>query len=497
MKSSILFKFLLVVLLVLTLFAIIPYLNVGKFLGYPASTLSSPIPSPTPRVRVRASINVSGIRWGRSTCYIGAVEGSSRFNIADLQDLGINTYHLYGGTARWEPQDDDGIYGYPSIEQIKANPNIINWSWWDNIMTHPPEGSDYWWDPKMPRWQGTARTLFSALKAARIRTVISLRNRDDQGNPAWAPNPPVSTADWNEWWEHVFALVYWLNVRNNYDINDFEVHNEPEIRSQGWGGNQFQYFEFVKYTHDAIDYVYRTYLPGRTYHIYAPAASRGNWPNDAIRSIPQFFDSMDVHIYRTNISSYIEQVHGWMNAAGHPHYPLWLTEWGSHTNEYNSVAFGITLINNLIYGSRPGNDYVYGSQIFTLYDFDTTPTGLISYNGMRRVDYYAMRMAIRALQGCRPTYRSVTSDNALLAITTRDVAGNIDLLVTNQSTTTWYDIDANLSSLLSNDRGIMQQFDAGHMDTMSGSPVLENGHVTFTIPADGAILITFPQASHS
>jgi len=490
-------------MLVLTVLAVLQYFNVGNLL--PLMVRSTPIyrgwPSPTPINRTAATITVNGTQWGYSTCYIGAVEGSSRFNIADLQDLGINTYHLYGGMSRWEAQDDDGIYGSPTIDQIKANPNVINWKWWDTIMTNPPGGSDYWWDPKGPRWHGNARTLFSTLKAAHIRTLISLRNRDDQGKPRWAPNPPVTNADWNEWWEHVFATVYWLNVRNDYDINDFEISSEPNISNQGWRGTEAQYFTFARYTYDAISYVYRTYLLGRVYHVYAPATSLGRsggkWPKDALNNISSDFDSMAFHLYDSNISNYVEQVHGWSDQAGYPNDPIWLTEWGSYTNQYDSVPFGITLINNLIYGSRPGNDYVYGSQIFSLYDFDTHPDGLVSYNGVRRADYYAMRMGIRALQGCRPTYQSTTSSSSLLAITTRDNQSNTYLLVTNQDNVTWYDVDADLSSLMTNGSGVgaelasARQFDARHMDTVVGSSMLKNGHVTFTIPANGAILLEF------
>jgi len=73
------------------------------------------------------TIKVYGSPWGVSTRYIGAVEGNVNFDIADLKDLGINTYRIYGGMSRWEAQDDDKVYGWPSITQIKADPNIINW----------------------------------------------------------------------------------------------------------------------------------------------------------------------------------------------------------------------------------------------------------------------------------------------------------------------------------------------------------------------------------
>ena len=84
-----------------------------------------------------ATITVAGTQWGTSTCYIGATEGNVRFDITDLQDAGINTYRVYGGMQRWEQQDDDGVFGSPSIAQIKANVNAINWAWWDNVMTTP------------------------------------------------------------------------------------------------------------------------------------------------------------------------------------------------------------------------------------------------------------------------------------------------------------------------------------------------------------------------
>ncbi len=233
MSSSRLLKVMIGVLIVLALLAIL--IN-SRLLtnSKPVSLQATPSPTtPTPAIRATATLSVAGTQWGVSTCYLGAVEGSSRFNIADLQNLGINTYHLYGGMSRWEAQDDSGTYGVPTINQIKADPNVINWKWWDNVMTNPPLGSDYSWSPAIPRWNGNARTLFSALKAAHIRVIISLRNQDDQGEPKWVNNPPTTAADWNEWWEHVFATVYWLNVRNDYDVNDFEISNEPNISQQG------------------------------------------------------------------------------------------------------------------------------------------------------------------------------------------------------------------------------------------------------------------------
>ena len=463
--------------------------------GVAASMTTAPhIPDPTASPTLPAlatTLDVSGTQWGRSTCYIGAVEGSSNFNIADLQDLGINAYHIYGGMARWEAKDDSKVYGAPTIAQIQANPNVINWDIWDKAMTDPPGGSDYSWVNASPAWHGNARTLFSELQAAGVRVLLDLRNRDDQNQPSWAPDPPTTTADWNEWWEHVFALVYWLNVRNHYNINDFEVLNEPDLYSQGWHGTLEQYEQFVQYTSNAIGYVYKTYLPDHTYHLYGPdSLGRSTWPDSLMKQ--GIIDSVDIHNYAINIARYVEQVHGWMKADGYANAPLWLGEWGTYTeNAYDLPAIGIRVLNNLIRGSSPGDDYIYGSTIFTLYDYATKRLGLINAKDEQRLDYYAFRLGIRALQGCRPTYQSVVSNKDLLALTTRNKDSSYSLLITNQSQRQSYTIDAKLSAFISSGYGTLQRFDAQNRDTTAGSVQIANGHTTLTLPPDGALLLTF------
>jgi len=454
----------------------------------------------TPAQAASATISVAGSQWGVSTCYLGATEGNVRFDVADLQEAGMNTYRIYGGMSRWEAQDDDGVYGSPSIAEIKANPNVINWAWWDNVMTSPPDNSDYWWSGTPgTTWQGNAHTIFSELQMAGIRPVLTIRNVDNNDNPAWAPNPPTTQADWNEWWEHVFATVYWLNVRNDFRVDDFEVHNEPNNGGQGWAGTEAQYFELVQQTRDAIAYGYATYLPGRTFHIYAPVTSGGSsWPNDALQQIPQYFDSVDIHNYNSDITSYTQQVHGWMNTTGHADYPLWLSEWATYRGRYDNASIGVkTVINNIIRGARPGNDHIDGSHLFTFYDWDgfnggfQNFQGLVDRNGARRSTFYGFRLASRALNGCRPTYQSTTSNSNLLAITTKDSLGSVYLLVTNSAAKTSYTVDANLSALLTSGTGTMSQYDNSHLDVVVGNPVLSNGHVIFTIPGTAAVLIKF------
>jgi hypothetical protein len=445
-----------------------------------------------------ATVTVSGTQWGTSTCYFGATEGNVRFAPGDLQEAGLTTYRVYGGMSRWEWQDDDGVYGSPSIDAIKADPNVVNWAWWDAAMTTPPGGSDYWWSGEDNLWQGNAVTLFSGLKAAGTRTVLTIRNRDNNGNPAWSPNPPTTTADWNEWWEHVFATVYWLNVRNDYRVDDFEVHNEPNNRGQGFGGTQAGYFRMVQMTKDAINYIYRTYLPGRTYHVYAPVTTGGSdWPLAALQQVPESFDSVDIHNYSSDITGYTQQVHGWMNSTGHGDYPLWLSEWATYRGGYDKAAVGVkTVLANMIRGAKPDNDHIDGSHLFTFYDWDGFSggfqnfEGLVDRTGARRLSFYAVRMGTRALTGCRPTYQSTASSDYLVAITTRDATGTY-VLVANTAAHLSYTIDLDLSALATSGTGTLWQFDASHPDVVVGSPTLSHGHTIVTVPGTAAILLKY------
>jgi hypothetical protein len=451
------------------------------------------------------TITVSGTPWGLSTCYIGATEGNVRFDIADLQEAGIATYRVYGGMPRWEWRDDDGVYGAPTIAEIKENPAVINWTWWDTAMTYPPRGSDYWWSGTDQVWQGNARTIFAELQAAGIRPVLTLRNVDNYGNPSWGRrlNPPRSPEDWNEWWEHVFATVFWLNVRNNYGVNDFEVGNEPNNSGQGWGGTIADYDAFIQYTYDAISFVYHTYLPGRTFHVYAPVTSGGDWPRDVMMHAGASFDTVDVHNYNSDITGYTEHVHGWMKQSREAGAELWLTEWATYLGGYQSASTGVnTVLNNMIRGARPGQDHIDGSHLFTFYDWAgsnkgtpdvdwTNFQGLVGPTGSRRASFYALRMGTRALNRCKASYQTTTGDGHVLAITTKDAEGKMYLLVTNSSEDTPYAVKADLSALISSGTGTMWQFDATHNDVIVDHPTLSNGHVAFTIPATAAIMIRF------
>lgn len=446
-----------------------------------------------------ANVRVDNTPIGLSTRYIGTCEGNVNFDSSDMTDLGINTYRIYGGMSRWETDDDNGIYGFPTIAQIKNNPELIPWEHWDAVMTNPPTGTDYAFSGNpQEMWQGSARTIFEILKQENIRPVLTIRNSDPGWQPDWALqlNPPRTTADWNEWWEHVFATVYWLNVRNDYGVDDFEIHNEPDNRQQGWGGNQADYFKLVQVARDAIDYAYSTYLTDRTYHIHAPVTIGGSsWVYDALQTIPESFDSINIHNYADDISLYAQQVRQWANETIHADSPIWLGEWGSYTAGYDDLAFSLDLIKNLVRASQPGLAHIYGSHIFSLYDWcdEGGFAGLINAKGERRLSYYAFRMGIRALQGGRTMLSTATSAPEIMAITTQDDQQQTYLLLLNSAPTAQH-IVADVSSLIQQGAMTHWEFSEQIHDQIVGQSSFYNGIIELDMPAQsGDVIMIRPE----
>ena len=241
------------------------------------------------------TVTVTATQNGTTQQSIGATEGCARFVVSDLLDVGFTNYRLWAGMSRVEPVDDDGVYGSPTIAQIKANPNIIPWSVWDAQFNRP---DSYFWSSGCPGGgaQVSLKDILTALKANGIKPVVTLRNVDNNDGPAWAMalNPPNSTEDWNEWWEFVFAWVYWANVRNNLDVHDWQVHNEPDNTGQGWDGTLADYIVYTQQTYDAIKYVYDTYLPGETFKLYAPVSTHANeWITESLIQNDAILDVVD------------------------------------------------------------------------------------------------------------------------------------------------------------------------------------------------------------
>src|SRR5260221_12275919 len=118
----------LITLIIILGFALMP--NTGAAapaFAKPPTKTSTPIgPTATPGGATATpstsdTITVSGSPWGVSTCYIGATEGNVRFDVADLQAAGINTYRIYGGDTPWATLGADWLFFFPTTCQSKAH----------------------------------------------------------------------------------------------------------------------------------------------------------------------------------------------------------------------------------------------------------------------------------------------------------------------------------------------------------------------------------------
>jgi hypothetical protein len=240
---------------------------------------------------------------------------------------------------------------------------------------------------------------------------------------------------------------------------------------------------FVEYTWDAVKYVYDTYLPGREYWVHAPVTVDGSaWPRDVLANAGSYFNTTDIHAYSQDNSTYVAKVHGWMNDYGHGSDPLWISEWGTwHQNKYDSFSFvKAVFVPNLIHGSLPGNDYVYGNSLFGVYDWGDYIAGVIGPGPYYRTGYYAMRLAARGLNGAMTTYATTGADDV---ITTQDASGNIYVTMgaTRDGT-----VDVDMSALATNGSCTVWHWSGTVMDEVVATPALVNGHVVFDIPTGAA-----------
>jgi hypothetical protein len=135
--------------------------------------------------------------------------------------------------------------------------------------------------------------------------------------------------------------------------------------------------------------------------------------------------------------------------------------------------------------------------VFSFYGWGGTFVGLVSAEGEPRGGYYALRLAIRALQGGRPTFRTTASATDLVTITTRDPDGTVNLLVVNSSATADYRVRADLSGLLADGKGTIRQFSTQHKDEVVGQSDLANGLSTFEVPPAAAVLVQYVPAAEA
>lgn len=444
-------------------------------------------------------LTVSGTSDGFTERSIGATEGCADFKIGDLVDVGLRNYRIWAGMSRLEPEDDDGLYGQPTIDAIKVDPNVINWKQWDHQFTRK---DSYHFSPGGScTTQVSLLDILSALKANGIAAVVTLRNVDDNGQPLWAGalNPPRTDADWNEWWEHVFATVYWVNVRNELDVHDWQVHNEPDGFKQGWGGTFQEYLLFARRTREAIQFVYDRYLPGKTSRLYAPVATGVNtWVEESLIQNDDVVDVVDWHNYSSSHYAGAVQVNEWIaeHDSDDKHEDTYLSEWGSYRSAYgfsNALSYAKILIEH----SRDAAGYVTGSAIFPFYDWQTIK-GIVHADGTKTPTYYALRMMTRGLQGAKTRYpvsHSISNTVDIQPIAAMASDGKTLYVEVINKTRSGHVITLDISAHVSSGSATLRHFADGVNDESIGTVNVSSGRITLELPALSIMQVITPPES--
>jgi hypothetical protein len=420
----------------------------------------------------------------------------------------------------WDDDDamdglwDDSEYGTPTMAEIKADSangftNTVPWEWWDERF----DEAQSW------RYgEQTRRGTIEALVQNDITPLIVLRTYDEQGNPEmrpgaqWAPRPPVTDTFRNEWWEHCFAMAYWLNVHNDYRVTHFEVLNEPDYNCQGWCNNscagfaasfcgtQAEYVQLVQDAHDAISYA--SGFAGLPTYVHAPVVANYN-----SSYVAYTLDNADAAVQGVDYDTYADDVRPSIigisntisshNPDGVPE-PIWVSEWGALWSSYDTITRAMRTAHQLLTFSE---EQVEGVTVFNMYDWSTTAGqgyGLVDLQddgvgGALHVPtetYYAYRLMTRGLVGGKErleiTASGLSSDTRVMA--TRDDF-NVYVIVLQDDVGTPATATINLLELgISLGTATVYEYSAEHKDEVVVSPIVATGVLTFTAPANGISL---------
>jgi hypothetical protein len=445
------------------------------------------------------TLTVHNAILGQTTTYVGATEAGV-FHIDDLVDLGINTYRLWTKMDELEWWDDDDAPGYlctevgtpPSstikLDQANGFTNTIPWDWWDTQFT----GTYY-------TWSGNSREqVIQQCIANGITPVLVLRTRDDQGNPDqcsgdWAPRPnPTSQSDLAEWWEHCFAIAYWLNVRHSYGVTHFEVLNEPDQLDQGWaeyGGTTAEYVHMVRTAYDAVKYA--NDIAGIETHIHAPVVANYNsaYVADSLDGADDEIQAVDYHTYANDPTASIQGI----NSSVAAHNPdgitetVWVSEWGTYSSGYDTFSRAMLTANQLLTFSE---QEVEGVTIFGMYDWGSFAGLLDDATRVRTETYYAYRLMTRGLVGGkeRLDHTAAGLSGGTRTMVTRD-AQYVYVTVLRNSVGTTGTVGVDMTAIGSGSGAVtVWEYSAANKDVVVEMPMMTGATFTLTVPSDGIAL---------
>jgi hypothetical protein len=439
------------------------------------------------------SITVADTVLGQTTTYIGATE-AGEFYWDDLADLGINVYRMWTKMNELEWWDDDDYQlgeecnevGRPDISTIKLDQpngfaNTIPWSFWDDVFQNQE------W------WSGNSREeVIQQCVDSGVTPVLMLRNIDDQGEPdwrtgcPWAPKPPVDQDFLDEWWEHAFAIAYWLNVRHTYGVTHFEVLNEPDLPSQGWDGNQDEYVQLVETAYDAVKFA--NDIAGIDTFIHAPVVASYNstYVANSLDNADNEITVVDYHNYDQDPTTSLAAISNTI-ASHNPDgvtEPIWVSEWGTYTDSYDSLDRAILTAQQLMTFSEQG---VEGVTIFGMYDWGSF-SGLLDADRNRTETYYAYRLMTRGLKNAKDRLQFTASGVGDDVIITAG-GGKVYVIVINDGDSAFSDIQVDMSDLGIDDGAVsVREYSSSNKDAVVGAPAMTGGCFTLSAPANSIVL---------
>ena len=437
-----------------------------------------------------ATITVSTTVLGRTPSYIGGCE-AIEFAVSEVLDSGSNVLRLWTKMNELEWWDDDDAldaqwdeseYGTPTIQQIKDDAgngfaNAVPWAWWDDRFDQT------WWEGNTVSRKDIIQDCFDN----DIELLVTLRTVDDEGNPTWAPRPPLDQDDLNEWWEHCFAVAYWLNVRNSYGVTRFEVLNEPDYGGQGWSpdGDQAGYVQLLETAADAVRYANGIAGIGTVIHAPVVASHTGGWIEYCLTNADDDVDVVDYHYYPSGIGATVATVQGLItsNNTDGTAEPIWISEWGNLTGSYNSLSEALEIARNLFDATEAGAE---GLTIFSLFSWPS-PSGLVASGHSKTEGYYAFRLMCRGLNGGKDRLQHST-DLTGRSMVTADAA-NLYVIVIDEAAT----VDCDLTALgTGSTTATIYEYSSTTKDTVVGTVAVTDGHFDLPAKANAVVLASVP-----
>ncbi len=453
----------------------------------------------------------------KSMAYIGANVADKVHDPAHLTDMGMNTIRIFVGMERFQDSNPDGTYAHPSISRLQtdlqSNPSSI-----EGLVNYSR------FESKAAQYK---RDIFDRIKSINgMKPLLVLRpsanwgksyvpgNRQIAGGCKTLGGSNVYPNDWvwreddlTEWYAYVVTLVYWLKKNGYTNIDRFSAANEPNQQKwgtshshQGWCGTHQDYVKFAKATYDALKFAFSIYMDSRPFYLHAGALSLSNSSlsgdyNTWVKSIMSagklgsgsIYDVMDTHPYNDDPRETARSTFAAAQTVGVSP-KMWLSEWGGISSGDSAVVK--RMVRGLIRMNQPGSGFVYGSQLWKLYDDGTA--GILSSSGSsKRPGYFALKQVIAAV-GYQKTvipanFTSATS--TLDSVFTKNSDGSYNALISNTGSST--SVTLKLNAIVSSGSVDIYRWGPGRNTSASESiyqtKSISGGQIDFEIPSSSFV----------